>query len=175
MRTHHAPHHTRRARRCGGLGTRPRRGRCPAQAAPRIPLNNGQETTGAEGGAHGFFTYEIDGDELCYTLEVDRLTVPAVAAHIHVGHRKVAGPVVIPLAVGAGTSFEVGACITADPALLAAIEAESARLLRQRPHADVPRWRGARAAQVADRGGSGGARLHGAAGILYTERSLFPT
>ena len=32
-----------------------------AQAAPAIPVNNGQETTGAKGGAHGFFTYEIDG------------------------------------------------------------------------------------------------------------------
>ena len=97
-------------------------GALPAQAAPRIPLNNGQETTGAEGGAHGFFMYEIDGDELCYTLEVDKLTVPAVAAHIHIAPRDVAGPIVIPLTVGSGTSFEVSDCVTADPALLAAIE-----------------------------------------------------
>lgn len=94
-----------------------------AQAAPAIPVSNGQETTGAEGGAHGFFTYEIEGDQFCYTLEVTGLTVPASAAHIHVGPRDVAGPVVVPLVVPGETSFEVDDCVTADAALLAAIEA----------------------------------------------------
>ncbi|HEX5859432.1 MAG TPA: CHRD domain-containing protein [Microbacterium sp.] len=98
-------------------------GALPAQAAPAIPLNNGQETTGAEGGAHGFFTYSIDGDQLCYTMEVDGLTAPALFAHIHIGPRETAGPVVIGLDVGEGTSFEVSDCVTAAPAVLAAIEA----------------------------------------------------
>ncbi|MGC5170622.1 CHRD domain-containing protein [Micromonospora sp. DT81.3] len=97
-------------------------GAVAAQAAPAIPLNNGQETTGADGGGHGFFSYDIDGDRFCYTLEVDGLTAPAVAAHIHVGDRRTAGPVVIPLSVGTGTSFDISACVTADPALLASIE-----------------------------------------------------
>ena len=92
-----------------------------ATAAPAIPLNNGQETTGADTGASGFFSYTIDGTELCYTLTARNLSGDAVAAHIHVGERKVAGPVVIPLEVGTGTAFTVSDCTTADAALLQAI------------------------------------------------------
>lgn len=103
-----------------------------AQAAPpgtpAIPLNNAQEsqTTGATGGAHGFFAYEItDEGEFCYTLEVEGLTAGATAAHVHVGPRNVAGPVVIPIPVPNATSFEVSACADPAPAtsLLDAIEA----------------------------------------------------
>ncbi|WP_448006931.1 CHRD domain-containing protein [Agromyces bauzanensis] len=99
-----------------------------AQAAPptmtKVPLNTGQEVPApTEGGAHGFFSYEIDGDELCYTLEVTGLSSPAAAAHIHVAPRNVPGPIVVPLMVENSTSFEVSDCTTADAALLAAIEA----------------------------------------------------
>ena len=96
-------------------------GGAAATAAPSIPVNNGQETTGAAGGAHGFFSYTIDGDQFCYTLEVEGLTAPTVAAHVHVAPRKVAGPIVVPLVVPNETSFETSGCTTADPALLAAI------------------------------------------------------
>jgi hypothetical protein len=99
-------------------------GGAAASAAPAIPVNNGQETTGAEGGAHGFFSYRITGDQFCYTLEVEGLTAPTVAAHIHVGPRKVAGPVVVPIVVPNQTSFETSGCTTAAPAVLAAIEAD---------------------------------------------------
>ena len=99
-----------------------------AQAAPptvtTVPLNTGQEVPApTEGGAHGFFSYEIEGDQLCYTLEVTGLSSPAAAAHIHVGERNVPGPVVVPLMVENATSFEVSDCTTADAALLADIEA----------------------------------------------------
>lgn len=95
-----------------------------AHAAPAIPLNGGQETPAPNDfGAHGWFGYEIDGDQLCYTLEVDGLSAPAVAAHIHVAPRNTGGPVVVPLTVVADRDFEVDACTTADPVLLAAIEA----------------------------------------------------
>ena len=100
-------------------------GSAPAQAAPAIPLNTGQEVPApASKGAHGSFSYEIDGSELCYTLEVTRLSSPAVAAHIHVAPRNVPGPVVVPLMVENATSFEVSACTTASADLLAAIEAD---------------------------------------------------
>ena len=100
-----------------------------AQAAPpdtiTVPLSTGQEAPAPTvGGAHGMFTYDIDGNMLCYTLDVTGLSAPAVAAHIHVGERNVPGPVVIPLVVPMETSFETSACITADPALLADIEAD---------------------------------------------------
>ncbi|MGY3128654.1 hypothetical protein ACVWW9_002183 [Agrococcus sp. UYP33] len=95
-----------------------------ANAAPAIPLNGGQEVPAPNDfGAHGWFSYEIDGDQLCYTLEVDGLSAPAVAAHIHVAPRNAPGRVVVPLSVVAATSFEVDTCTTADPMLLAAIEA----------------------------------------------------
>ena len=98
-----------------------------AQAAdsPAIPLNTGQEAPApSPGGAHGNFSYEIDGNELCYTIEVTGLSTAAVAAHIHRGERNVPGPVVVPLAVLPQTSFETSACTTVDETLLAAIEAD---------------------------------------------------
>ena len=94
-----------------------------AHAAPAIPVNNGQETTGAEGGAHGKFSYTIDGDQFCYTLDVTGLTTGAVAAHVHVGAAGVAGPVRIPLIVPNETTFEVEGCATVtDAAILTGIQ-----------------------------------------------------
>ncbi|GAA1943487.1 CHRD domain-containing protein [Microbacterium deminutum] len=98
-------------------------GSVAANAAPAIPLNTGQETTDARGGAHGFFGYTIGGDQFCYTLSVTGLTGGAVAAHVHIAARHVAGPVLIPLSVPNESSFDVAACTTADPMLLAAIQA----------------------------------------------------
>ncbi len=90
----------------------------PANAAPAIPVNNGQETTGAEGGAHGKFSYTIDGDQFCYTLKVTGLTTAAFAAHVHIGPQGVAGPVRIPLSVPAETSFSVEGCATVTDATI---------------------------------------------------------
>jgi hypothetical protein len=69
-----------------------------AGGIPAIPLNNGQETTGATGGGSGFFSYTVNDSELCYTLEVRNLTAAPVAAHIHPAPQNVAGPVAVPLA-----------------------------------------------------------------------------
>jgi hypothetical protein len=90
---------------------------------PAIPLNTEQETTGSNTGASGFFSYRVDGAMLCYTLTVRDLSVPVTAAHIHVAPRHVPGPVVIPLTVGSGTTFETSTCTTAAPADLAALQA----------------------------------------------------
>jgi CHRD domain len=89
---------------------------------PAIPLNNGQETTGADTGASGFFSYTIEDDQLCYTMTARNLSEPAVAAHIHIAPRKEAGPIVIPLTVGSGTDWTVEECTTVDPAILEAVE-----------------------------------------------------
>lgn len=78
-----------------------------------IPLNNEQETTGATGGASGFFSYTIDGDELCYTLEVSDMTVAPFAAHLHPGQRHVAGPASVGLATPPAATSSVSECITA--------------------------------------------------------------
>jgi len=96
-----------------------------AQAAPAIPLTGGQESPKPTAfGAHGSFSYDIDGTQFCYTLEVSGLSAPATAAHVHVGDRNAPGPVVIPLTVTMATDFDVSACTTASADLLAAIEAD---------------------------------------------------
>lgn len=99
----------------------------PAEAKPggvaAIPLNTEQEVTGSNTGASGFFSYSIDGAELCYTLTARNLSVPATAAHIHLAPRNVAGPVVVPLIVGSGTDWTIQECTTPDPAVLAGIAA----------------------------------------------------
>ncbi len=97
---------------------------------PAIPLNTAQETTGATGDASGFFSYTIDGDELCYTLSVADLSVAPFAAHIHAGPRHVAGPISITLVHPAGTTATSSACVTAadgsdmTPAELASLAAD---------------------------------------------------
>ena len=97
---------------------------------PAVPLNTGQETGEVESDGSGSFAYTISGDELCYTLEVRDLTAAPVAAHIHVGPRNVAGPVVVPLQTPPAATSTVSACLTAveggalTPAELAAIEAD---------------------------------------------------
>ncbi|UVJ40626.1 CHRD domain-containing protein [Arthrobacter sp. CJ23] len=88
---------------------------------PAIPLNTEQEVTGSNTGANGFFSYTIDGDQLCYTMSARNLSLPATAAHIHLAPRNVAGPVLVPLTVGSGSSWTVSACAAADEAVLQAI------------------------------------------------------
>ena len=92
-----------------------------AGGTPAIPLNTEQETTGADTGASGFFSYTIEGDQFCYTLEARDLSVPATAAHIHFGDRNEAGGIVIHLMVGSGTDWTFSDCVTLDtPVELAA-------------------------------------------------------
>ena len=43
---------------------------------PAIPLNTEQETTGSDTGASGFFSYTIQGSQLCYTLDGPRPVAP---------------------------------------------------------------------------------------------------
>ncbi|MBT2530926.1 CHRD domain-containing protein [Arthrobacter sp. ISL-48] len=88
---------------------------------PAIPLNAGQETPKPNSGANGFFSYTVDGTWFCYTLEAQNLSTPAVAAHIHLAPRNVAGPVVIPLTVGSGTTWSVSDCTTATASLLESV------------------------------------------------------
>ncbi len=100
-------------------------------AGPAIPLNAEQETTGSTSPGSGFFTYTIEGDQLCYTLEVRDMTMAPFAAHIHVAPRNVAGPIVVPLLTPPAATSTVSDCITAaegssvlTPAELAAIAAD---------------------------------------------------
>jgi CHRD domain-containing protein len=80
---------------------------------PAIPLNAEQETTGSTSTGSGFFSYTTAGDQLCYTLEVRDLTLAPFAAHIHIGPRDVAGPIVVGLLTPPAATSTVSACITA--------------------------------------------------------------
>jgi hypothetical protein len=97
---------------------------------PAIPMNPEQETTEVESDGSGFFSYTVDGAELCYTLEVRDLTAAPVGAHIHLGDRNVAGGIVVPLATPPAATSTVSECLTAQdggamtPAELAAITAD---------------------------------------------------
>jgi hypothetical protein len=92
-----------------------------ASAAAAIPLNGEQEAAAADPDGHGFFTYTIEGTTFCWTLSWENIET-ATAAHVHIGPRHVAGPVVIPLSVAANPgsgcstiSADLAAAITADP------------------------------------------------------------
>jgi CHRD domain len=97
---------------------------------PAIPLNAEQETQAVDSDASGFFSYTIEGDQLCYTLEVRNLTTQPIGAHIHPGRRNEAGGIAVPLLTPPATTSTVSACITAmeggalTPAELAAIAAD---------------------------------------------------
>jgi hypothetical protein len=93
-----------------------------AEAAPAIPLSGGQETAAADPDGHGFFTYSIDGTTFCWTLNWQDIET-ATAAHVHVGARHVAGPVVIPLDVDGVPGPDMTGCTTIDGELAAAISA----------------------------------------------------
>lgn len=94
-----------------------------ASAAGAIPLNGGQEAPAPQNhGARGWFSYEVSGTQLCYTLSVSGLSAPAAAAHIHVGPRNTPGPVVVPLMVENTTTFETAGCAVVEASLLEAIE-----------------------------------------------------
>lgn len=91
---------------------------------PAVPLNNGQETTDAKFGGSGFFSWWVNGGDICYDLSVRRLTSAPFAAHIHgVAGRTEAAPPIVPLVhpdSATGTSSD---CVGVEAGLLAAIVA----------------------------------------------------
>jgi hypothetical protein len=94
-----------------------------ATAAPAIPLSGGQETQAADPDGHGFFTYTLEGTTFCWTLSWKNIEDP-FAAHIHVGPREVAGPIVIPLDVDGVPGPDMEGCTTISADLAAAISAD---------------------------------------------------
>jgi CHRD domain len=80
---------------------------------PAIPLNAEQETTGSTSTGSGFFSYTIEGNQLCYTLDVRNLTMAPVAAHLHPGGHHVAGPAAVGLQTPPGATSTVSGCLTA--------------------------------------------------------------
>lgn len=94
-----------------------------ATAAPAIPLSGGQETAAGDVDGHGFFTYSIEGTTFCWTLSWQDIAAPS-AAHVHVGPRGVAGPIVISLDVDGVPGPDESGCTTITAELAAAISAD---------------------------------------------------
>ena len=76
---------------------------------------------------HARAVLRLSGDQVCFALRWSGITAPN-AAHIHLGGPNVAGPVVVPFfgdpagpSVIPDTVSSVRGCVTADPALVAAI------------------------------------------------------
>jgi hypothetical protein len=63
-------------------------------------------------------TIDTANSQVCYTLAVQNITLPAAAAHIHRGAVGVSGPVVIPFDLVPDASGNATSCVKADPALL---------------------------------------------------------
>jgi hypothetical protein len=112
-------------------------GLATATAAPASPLNGDQETAAADPDGHGFFTYSIDGTTFCWTLSWQDIATPT-AAHVHVGARNIAGPVVIPLDVDGLPGPDRSGCTTISAELAAAISANPKGYYANVHNADFP-------------------------------------
>jgi glucose/arabinose dehydrogenase len=65
-----------------------------------------------------------EANQVCFSIVVSDITLPAAAAHIHVGKADVAGPVVIPLTPPDESGVSSGCASDVDPALIQAIVAK---------------------------------------------------
>jgi hypothetical protein len=86
-------------------------------------LTGGAEVPGpgdSDGTGTAELTLNQGQGEICYELHVSGITLPASAAHIHVGDSTVAGPVVVPLAAPDANGDSSG-CASVDPELIKAI------------------------------------------------------
>jgi hypothetical protein len=73
-----------------------------------------------DGSGTAMITLNQGQGEVCWSIHVENITLPATGAHIHVGAAGVAGPVVVPLSPPDATGHSAG-CTTADPDLIKAI------------------------------------------------------
>ena len=65
-----------------------------------------------------------DQGEVCYEITVANIALPVTAAHIHAGSPFEAGPVVVTLFEGTDEDGFLSGCVSADPAVLAAIQSQ---------------------------------------------------
>ena len=72
----------------------------------------------ADGRGFAYLVLDPVAEELCYTLLIRDLPIPAVAAHIHRGADGVAGPVVLPLTTPDPRGLASACATGVDPALL---------------------------------------------------------
>jgi hypothetical protein len=85
-----------------------------------MPLSGANEVPPADPDGTGTATVTIDNanSQICYTLAVQNIALPATAAHIHRGAADVKGDVVVPFNVMPNATGNAAGCVTVDPALL---------------------------------------------------------
>ena len=96
-----------------------------AQATTRITvtMTGAAERPGPgdpDGSGTAAFTFNRGLGEVCWTLDVAGITLPAAAAHIHIAPVTDPGPVVVPLSAPDATGHASG-CVTVDGELVKAI------------------------------------------------------
>ncbi len=106
------------------------RGACPRSilsattggTALRVTLTGNAETPSGDPVATGEAVVRLRSGQgqLCFTLEVQNLSGPAAASHIHRGGAGVAGPIVVPLRTP-GANGESRGCVTVARALVSQI------------------------------------------------------
>jgi len=83
-------------------------------------LSGANEVPPADPDGTGTATVTVDNatSQLCYTLAVQNIALPAAAAHIHRGAAGVKGDVVVPFDVSPDASGNATSCVSVDAALL---------------------------------------------------------
>jgi len=88
------------------------------------------------GTSHVFLIPETE--EVCFTITVTGITLPATAAHIHVGEAGVAGDIVVPLAPPDEAGWAAGCTTGVDPVLIQTIADQPAGYYVNVHNADYP-------------------------------------
>ena len=116
---------------------------------PAIPLNNEQETTGADTGASGFFSYVVTDDQLCYTLEARGLSGARGGGARPPGATQYRRPGGHPTRRRFGHYLDRADLHRSQPGPPSGCCRRTSRLLRQRSYGGISRRRDPRPAQVA--------------------------
>ena len=119
----------------------------PAFAAPAFQtteftaeLSGSEEVPGpgdADGSGTAIIALDMASNTLTFTLNVENITLPAAAAHIHEGAAGAAGPVVVPLTAPDAAGTATGT-VTVDAALMQRIMANPAGFYANVHTSDYP-------------------------------------
>jgi len=87
-------------------------------------MSGASENHDPDGTGTGYFTFNLDTNEVCYKMQVANIVLPATNAHIHIGGPGVDGPPVVPLGIPDDTGYVEGCASEATAESVAAILAD---------------------------------------------------
>jgi hypothetical protein len=85
---------------------------------PRLATLKGSQTTDPDGSGSAVIRVNLGKHRVCWQLSVTAITLPATAAHIHVGAAGVNGPVAVTLSAPDATGKAAGCTTVNDQTLL---------------------------------------------------------